>query len=399
MAAVIGAVLLAMLLVAPQATVAQAGGSKTIVSGQTVSWNAEWQEEPSVSLVDENVELLAVSRGSSIVGYGGTTFPVAGNELRDTLLEGFASDNDVQQIDRGNYDNVSYSIDISNTNGVALAIFTLVIEGPNSTTMSMLIDSPDRFADAMTAAQAGITIDGNPIFDGVDAAQMQATITGSQGTTAAAPDASPAAPTPASSTPEATPSGGLGDLGDAINGGDQAQTGTTPVPANSTPADTTNAPANSVTVASSGAEVRYSDDWSVQSQDEASVSLGTVGQPAVLVSVIDLGPVAGSMDASVLATGLQEQVTSLADAEVVAALNPSPERMVIVFRDPDDSGTLYRIYDIAVDPTSTTAVTMITAEPDVQAAVQLVSGTVQVNGQPAMTDIPQLVPAIFGASV
>lgn len=381
MRALIGSMLLIALIGATPAVAAQAGGSRQLISGQTVTWSADWTLKPDVSVHEPSVELLALSRGADIVGYGGTSVPVAANQVRDTLLEGFASDESVRQVDRGDYDNVSYSIDLSTSDGVTLAIFTLVIENPANTTMAMLISKPDGFEDAMTAAQAGITVDGAPIFEGVDAAQMQATILAAQPATQ-----------PGTSAPQPTePAGGLGDLGDAING-----TATPEVPAATAPVAA--APANAVTLASSGVEVRYSDDWSIQRQEEANLSLGTVGQPVVLLTVIDLGPVPGSPDAATLATGLQDQVDSLADAEVVAALNPSPDRLVIVFRDPDTSGTLYRVYDIAVDPVATTAVTMIVGEADLGAGVDLVSTTIQVDGEPAMTDLRELVPQIFAGA-
>ncbi len=376
--ALIGAMLLLLSITAPQVS-AQAGGSKQVLSGQTVTWNAEWTPMPDVSIADENVELLALSHESSIVGYGGTSFPVSANEVRDVLLEGFATEQDTRQVDRGSYDNVSYSIDLSTGEGITLATFTLVIENSANTTMALLIASPSDFAPALTAAQAGITVDGAPIFDGVDAAQMQATIDA-----AVQPGQSDA---PAS--PEASDQGGgLGDLGEAVN--------STPTPAEGGTGGA--ALPNVETVASSGVEVQYSADWSVQRQDDTSLSLGTVGQPAVLVTVLDLGPVAGGVDASVLATGLTQQVDSLADAEVVAALSPTPDRVVIVFRDPDTSGELYRIYDIALDPNGTTAVTMIVGVGDLDAALALVTSTIQVDGQPVMTDLRTLVPEVFASA-
>jgi hypothetical protein len=376
--ALIGVLLLVALLGATPAVAAQAGGSKQVLSGQTVTWTADWAPDPAVSVADENVELLALSSGGTIVGYGGTSFPVGANQVRDLLLEGFAADSETRQVDRGDYDNVSYSIDLADSDGVTLAIFTLVIENPANTSMAMLISSPDAFGTAMADAQAAITVDGAPIFAGVDGAQMQDTILAAHEAGGGATASTPA--------PEPTQdSGGLGDIGAAINAG-------TPTPAVAGAA----APANAVTLASSGAEVRYSDDWAIQTQEDANLSLGTVAQPAVLVTVIDLGPVAGSIDAAALAPGLQQQVPTLNDAEVVAALNPSPDRVVIAFRDPDTSGTLVRIYDIAIDPAATTAVTMIVGEPDLRAGIELVTTTVHVDGQPVMTDIPQLVPELFG---
>ncbi len=373
---------LAMML-SPAVAGAQSAGSEQIITGQTLSWTADWAPEPDVSVSDQNLELFALSSGSTVVGYGGTAVAVPGDQLRDILLEGFATEGSLKEVDRGQYDNVSYSIDLTGSGDVALAIFTLVVENPTTTTISVLIDGPSKFAPAMASAQSGITVDGVAIFQGVDGAAMQQTITAAGGTVTQAQ--TPTVP----SLPSPTPSGGL--TIPSLN--------TTPVAPAQTPTPAAQAPANAVSLASSGVELRYGDAWSIQAQDDASVSLVTSAAPAALITVLDLGPVSGAMDAPTLATAVQGQVANLSDAEVVAALNPTPSRVVIVYRDPDSSGTLYRIYDIDVSAVSTTAVTLVVAESDVDAAVALVASSVQVSGKPVMTDLKQLVPQIFPAGV
>lgn len=354
------ALMLAMLL-CPGAASAQSAGSEQIVTGQTLTWTAEWAPEPDVSVSEGNLELFALSSGSAVVGYGGTAAAVPGDQLRDVLLEGFATEGALKEVDRGEYDNVSYSIDLTGSGDVALAIFTLVVETPTSTTISVLIDGPAKIETAMTAAQAGIKVDGAPIFQGVDGAKMQQTITAASG-------AAPLAETPGA--PAQTPRPGAGG-----------------------------APASAVALASSGVELRYGSEWSIQEQDDASISLATASEPVALLTVLDLGPVSGAMDASTLAAAVQGQVTSLADAEVVSALNPTANRVVIVFRDPETSGILYRIYDIDVSAVSTTAVTLVVGERDVDTAVALVGRSIQVGGKPVMVDVKQLVPQLFTTGV
>jgi hypothetical protein len=156
---------------------------------------------------------------------------------------------------------------------------------------------------------------------------------------------------------------------------------------------------NAFVIPSSGVEVRYSNDWSSQSQDNTSITLGTTANPAAIAMVLDLGPLTGPIDASQLATAVQAQTSNLADAQIVAALNPNANRVVIVFRDPETSGTLYRIYDVDIDAVATTAVIVTVGEADVDAAVSLVGRSVQVAGQPVMTDMKQLVPQIFPTGV
>ena len=65
--ALIGAMLLMLTMSATPAAMAQAGGSKQIITGQTVTWAAGWTTDPDVSLAEQNVELLALTKGTVIV--------------------------------------------------------------------------------------------------------------------------------------------------------------------------------------------------------------------------------------------------------------------------------------------------------------------------------------------
>jgi hypothetical protein len=393
-AVLIGILSMVMSVVAhPAGAVAQVGGSKQLVTGQTVAWSAEWTQEPSASFVDQDVELLALSRGTTIVGYGGTAFAVPGNQVRDVILEGFTTGGALQQVDRGQYDNVSYSIDLATADGVQLALFTLVIESPNRTSIALLIDSPQSFQGGLQAAQAGITVDGAPIFQGVDAAQMQQTINAATGSVqpplATTPAAPPVLQTPTPAAPQ-TPAGGL-VLPPVGGTTPAAQLPPPPTPGAVAP------PANSMVIGTGGVELRYSNDWFVLNQDASSARIAAVTDPIVLLMVIDLGPQSNPIAAADLGPALIAQFPEMVDAQVVAAVDVPDGRDIVVLLDPSPDGPLYHIYEVTPDPVASTLVEIILAQADLQAGVRLVSTTVQLKGKPVLADLPTLVPALFPA--
>ncbi len=407
--ALIGALLLTLTMSVPQAA-AQAGGSKQIITGQTVTWTAGWVPETDVSIADQDVELLALSRGASIVGYGGTSFPVGANQLRDILLEGFETESTSQQIDRGDYDNVSYSIDLSTSEGVTLAIFTLVIENPSNTTMALLLTSPSNFATAMTDAQAGVTIDGAPIFDGVDAAQMQATIdaanpagqtSGTTETPAPAPSPTPATvetQAPAPSPTAESGNGGLGDLGSAINGGQTTpdpQGQTDPTPAGQS---TASGPANVHVIPANGLEVRYSDEWTISSSDDSNVRLQASSQP-VIVSIVWATDDLPKMSEPRGFANSMVQTETFAGATVVDAVTvESGARWLIVLSQVVEGQELYFVIEVTSQPTGgATLTSVITPATNLPSALQAVPASIQIAGQPPILDAASHVPALQSA--
>lgn len=390
--ALIGAMLLTLAMSVPQAS-AQTGGSKQIVTGQTVAWEPGWVQETDVSIVEQDLELLALSKGSAIVGYGGTSFPVSSNEVRNVLLEGFESESATQQIDRGDYDNVSYSIDLATTEGVTLAIFTLVIENPSTTSMAVLLTTPSNFATAMTDAQASVTIDGTPIFQGVDATQMQQTIDAAgQGSGAVETETSDPAPSP---TPDSG-GGGLGDLGSAINSG-QTTPGTQPAdPTPATGGQTAAAgPANAHVIPASGLEVRYSDDWTISASDDTNVRFQAASQP-VIVSVVWVSDDVTTTSAPRAFANSLIQTDTFAGATLVDAVTVEDGvRWLIVISQVVEGQEMYFVIEATSQATGgATLTSVITPVTNVPSALLAVPDSIQIAGQPPILDAASYVPAL-----
>lgn len=410
---IIGMLLMTITLVAPQSAAAQAGGSRQIINGQTLSWNAEWALAPDVSFVDQDIELVGLTRTQTVVGYGATSFPAPGDQVRDVLLDAFTSEAALQQVDRGTYENVSYSLDISPADGFTLALFTLVVEGANSTSLAVLIDEVSTFQSAMEGAQGGITINGTPIFDGVDAAVMQQHLTAATGQPAGgnAPTPTPAPPTPAPPAPTPTPepiaptptpattqptqSTGTGTLLDDLNSGLGGQQ---PTPAQTTGQQqttaTTGAPANSVTIASSGVEIRYSDDWSINLEEPNTIQFGSTGSLWMVTTFFGLEGAGPGETAQELAENLLT-IPDLVAPEIVEALDLENDRRLIVMVDRDPVGDVYMIYDSIPGPTATTAFLLVVDTATVGTAVDIAQATLQIDGQPVLPNVQQIVPSIF----
>lgn len=348
----------AMALMAQPAALAQEAGQQELLNGQTLSWTGEWTVQPGLGVESEQLEIVALNREGALVAYGGTATPMRGSSVRDQVLAAYTEGLTLETIERGEYDNVSYSIDLAQSDtGRRLIVFTLVIENPGSTGISMLISTPEDFWAAMEAAQAGISVSGASIFEGIDAATLQQTI---DAATADLPDVA------------ASPAAGVAEASVSAAGG-------------------------SATIESSGTEVTWTDAWQQaagSTEAPGSLELTSVVAPPARLNIVDLGSQQGDVDAEVLAQRIVEE-ESLAGDAVVAAANAEDGRKVIVLSQPSEQETIFIVYDLVLDPESTRAVVLTVFKADLPAAVQLASETVRVDGQPVFADLRELVPGAF----
>lgn len=151
---------------------------------------------------------------------------------------------------------------------------------------------------------------------------------------------------------------------------------------------------NTVAIPSNGVDVAWSDNWTIDDQGIEAVHLVSDGDPDVFVGVLDVGAQPADIDASVLAQGLLTQ-PGLGGSELVAAINVDDGRKIIVLLDSDPAGNIYLIYEMVLDPVSTTALVVTVFESDIDAGADLVASTIQVDGEPVFEDIKDQVPSIF----
>src|SRR5690606_11394911 len=103
-------------------------------------------------------------------------------DARDTFLEGFAGEDiQLQTLDRGAYDNVSYSLDLSMVGDALFGLFTVYIDNADYVRSYATLAPYAALGEAVDDASASITIDGDPIYGGVQGSGLQSLIDASAG--------------------------------------------------------------------------------------------------------------------------------------------------------------------------------------------------------------------------
>jgi hypothetical protein len=174
------AILTALLLLISwvPATLAQGSDdtSYEMETGQTVTWTAPWALDPEFSGAEEGVETVFLSTqfGSVVVMALPPDLDV--EEVRDTVLDAlFGEFDSATSIDRGAYDDLSYSLDILVLDDFEFGTFSLFRTGSGSTpTFVQFFMAPvSLFSSEFSSAQSSVQIDGAGIFNGVGGQGLQ----------------------------------------------------------------------------------------------------------------------------------------------------------------------------------------------------------------------------------
>ena len=215
--------ILALVLTAlvPAGASAQATSYTSQLTGQVIETTAPWSVDESGSEVSDGAEfvtLLGTYDGMIVAWLPPGTDLVA---ARDIFLTEFSSVfSSMQQIDRGAYGNVSYSLDVANFEGIEVGVFSLFLGQRESGYVEYyLYFSPVMmFADGMASAKSNVTVGGAPVFDGVDPTGLQEFLSqnaGISGGSTAQPDTNVIAEQPEESggteDPQPTAVSGNGD--------------------------------------------------------------------------------------------------------------------------------------------------------------------------------------------
>jgi hypothetical protein len=161
---------------------AQVGpGSRVLANGQVLTWSDFYElDQTTVAVVDgvEFVDLYSATGWFSVIT---TNFPAYGNVLRDLSVQDLQSSVPLRQIDRGDYSNVSYSLDTTIYQGVDIGAFTLVLDQGGYAQLTMVVAPVTTFQYELQIAQKELTIGGGGVFQGVDAVKMQGILTRATG--------------------------------------------------------------------------------------------------------------------------------------------------------------------------------------------------------------------------
>ncbi len=178
--------LLTGMAMGPASVSAQAQTLTSDLTGVPITYASPYELMPDLGYSDDILEMIVFQGEANLVAVGFIPASIDLSGARDILLDGFFSElASPITLDRGEYQGVSYSLDMTNADGQEFAIFSLFLNNRNDgyAQFSLFIAPPSLFVTTMQSAQNSITVDGTPLMDGVDAAVMGDLVTANIGTT------------------------------------------------------------------------------------------------------------------------------------------------------------------------------------------------------------------------
>ena len=179
------AMLVASIPMAPAAG-AQAQTITSQLTGVEIAYSAPYSVDPEFGVSDENGEMIAFAGYGDVLALGFLPATIDLVAARDVLLgEMFTGVDATNTIDRGNYSGVSYSLDITNFDGVEMGVFSLFLNQRSHgfAEFYIYIAPPSLFGSGLATAQNSISVNGEGIFGGIDAASMGTMVTNNVGST------------------------------------------------------------------------------------------------------------------------------------------------------------------------------------------------------------------------
>ena len=153
----------------------ESGNSYTFeINDAVVEWEAPWELDDSLNIIEDNYESVGFigDQGIQSVLYMPTGVDLI--EARDAFLEGFASEDvQIQEIDRGAYDNVSYSLDLAEIDGELWGLFTVYIDDGEYVLSYATLSPAEVLGASVDQAKESITINGEAIYNGVTGPGLQ----------------------------------------------------------------------------------------------------------------------------------------------------------------------------------------------------------------------------------
>lgn len=156
-------------------------------TGDEITWDDPWAFDPDVSEVGDGYEIVALSGDLSSLLISVLPNGLDIEDARDLVLDEFQAGTDAfATVDRGAYDNISYSLDAARIDGADLGVFTLFRGGSGNTPTFayIVIGMVQGFSEDFRSAQEEITVDGDLIFDGVDGEDLERQLGNSGGNAA-----------------------------------------------------------------------------------------------------------------------------------------------------------------------------------------------------------------------
>lgn len=186
---------LLLVLLTGSAGVAVAQGTTTV--SLTLDASPPWTEEVPQDIVPASTPGQLLSDGDRFVLVLAGEIDNGAQQRLDALAELGAADDSIESVDAGDTESLAYWLDVALVDGQPWGAFTVVrTEADSGTQVFTMYAAPvEGFADGLASAQESITVNGEPVFDGV----------GGEGLEELLVAAAPAATDDGEGTDEATP--------------------------------------------------------------------------------------------------------------------------------------------------------------------------------------------------
>lgn len=168
---------------------AQAQTVTSSITGSTISYAQPYTVDPDNAAADANMEMFIFLGPIDLLSVGFMSPLLDINLARDSFLQGFFGEMGTSvTIDRGDYGNVSYSLDMMDVDGLEMAVFTLFLSERDHgySEFYVYVAPPSLFGASMQTAQNSISVDGTAAMNGVDATAMGNMVTANIGITGGA---------------------------------------------------------------------------------------------------------------------------------------------------------------------------------------------------------------------
>lgn len=168
----------------------QATTYTSAVTGSVIRTSGPWLVEIENSEVAEDMEFITVQGELEFMQIAWLPGSIDLVTARDLLLHEFTNVFDTfVEVDRGAYGNVSYSLDLTHLDDVDFGVFTLFLgERANGYVEAYtFFGAVPLFANGISSAQEHVTVNGNPVFKGIEGAGLQSHLEQHGGATGGAP--------------------------------------------------------------------------------------------------------------------------------------------------------------------------------------------------------------------
>lgn len=178
------------------------GGATTFVSPMTgipITTSGPWTVDTTSVMSQDGIESVTLMAEFEFMQVWFMPGNVDLVEARDVVLDSYAQTfGTFVEIDRGAYGNVSYSLDITSSEGVEFGVFSLFLGQRESGFVEYYVyfGAISLFAQGFASAQQNVTVNNTPVFEGVDGAGLQNLLLANAGVTGSSPSTTQAPPPP-----------------------------------------------------------------------------------------------------------------------------------------------------------------------------------------------------------